>query len=146
MVAGTKSTPKANPKKPETMPESTSVHTPVQVRATATFNIQDIKDEYDPSNPNNYELYLENRLRRKQTESNQRHLEKQMKIQEKKMRELAEARKRDFAQGSFNLGSGSPSRDSEKGIGTGRGRGRAMIKPAWMTQKDGKAETKQIGN
>jgi len=58
-------------------------------------------------------------------EANDRRLREQMKIQEEKMRKLAQARKRDYL---HNSGEGAETKE-------GRGRGRAMLKPAWMTQQ-----------
>eukprot|EP00510_Aplanochytrium_minuta_P003293 CAMPEP_0184005884 /NCGR_PEP_ID=MMETSP0954-20121128/332_1 /TAXON_ID=627963 /ORGANISM="Aplanochytrium sp, Strain PBS07" /LENGTH=248 /DNA_ID=CAMNT_0026284265 /DNA_START=317 /DNA_END=1060 /DNA_ORIENTATION=- len=99
--------------------QTTQVNTPI--RRKASFNLQDVKDEYDPSIPNNYELYLEHQAQMEIKEANDRRLREQMKIQEEKMRKLAQARKRDYL---HNSGEGAETKE-------GRGRGRAMLKPAW---------------
>ena len=55
----------------------------------AAVRLFDVEDEYDPANPNNYELYLEERMRKEEEDRERKDLQQQLEEQEQKVTSLS---------------------------------------------------------
>lgn len=85
-----------------------------------------VEQEYDPLEPNNYELYQEQQLQREVEERERREFEYQLQEQERGRKELEEKRKREA------LSYLSAPTDTLNATLTQGGRGRGLLIPAWM--------------